>query len=102
MECRVALAPELGVNAFEFITAWNQTPACRAAAEARLAGMGGGAGVIFDPARLRGNSAVLNRLAGDVDVSALHVLLERALRRPIQVCEEPQEGGMRLLVISPA
>lgn len=102
MECRVSLAPELGVNAFEFITAWNQTPACRAAAEARLAGMGGGAGVVFDPSRLRGNTAVLNRLADDVDAAALRALLERALRRPIQVREEPQPDGTRLLAVSPA
>lgn len=102
MECRVSLAPELGINAFAFITAWNQTPACRAAAEARLAAMGGGAGVIFDPSRLRGNTAVLNRLADNLDTAALQGLLERALRRPIQVREEAQADGSRLLAISPA
>lgn len=102
MECRVSLAPELGVNAFEFITAWNQTPACRAAAEARLAGMGGGVGVIFDPSRLRGATAVLNRLADNVDGAALHALLERALRRRVQVREGPQAEVVRLLMVSPA
>lgn len=101
MECRVTLAPELGVNAFAFITAWNQTPACRAAAEARLASMGGGAGVVFDPSRLRGSTAVLNRLADDVDAAALHALLERALARPINVREE-QTGGVRVLTVSAA
>jgi hypothetical protein len=102
MECRISLAPELGVNAFVFITAWNQMPACRAAAEARLAGMGGGAGVVFDPSRLRGHTAVLNRLASNVDAAALHALLERALRHPIQVREEQQADGARLLTVSPA
>lgn len=102
MDCRVSLAPELRVNAFAFITAWNQTPACRVAAEARLAAMGEGAGVIFDPSRLRGNTAVLNRLPDELDAAALRGLLERALRRPIHVREEPQADGLRLLAVFPA
>lgn len=102
MECQVSIASELGVNAFAFIAAWNQRPACRAAAEARLASMGSGAGVVFDPSRLRGHTAVLSRLADEADLAVLHGLLERALGRALQVSEKREEDGTRRLTVSPA
>jgi hypothetical protein len=78
---QVRLAAELAVNAFEFITRWNQTPECRAVAEAGLADFGDAAGVIFDPGRLTGKSVVLNRLAEDVDAARLGLLAQTALER---------------------
>lgn len=85
----LTLAPELELNAFQFITAWNQTPDCRATAEARLPGR------IFDPARLTANTAVLTRLAEGIEPAALPDLLTKALNRPIQLVED---GG---LVVKP-
>src|SRR5579863_10329956 len=105
MECQVALAPELGINAFQFITAWNQTPPCRAAAQARLSSMAGASGVVFDPSRLLGNTAVLSRLADNIDGALLHDLLRRALTTggvslPILVDEERLADGCRLLKVA--
>jgi hypothetical protein len=85
----LTLAPELELNAFQFITAWNQTPDCRAAAEARLPGR------IFDPARLTANTAVLTRIAAGIEPAVLPALLTKALDRPVQLVEE---GG---LVVKP-
>ena len=85
----LTLAPELELNAFQFITAWNQTPGCRAAAAARLPGL------IFDPARLTANAAVLTRLAEGIEPTVLPALLTKALDRPVQLVEE---GG---LVVKP-
>ncbi len=104
MECQVALAPELGINAFQFITAWNQTPVCRAAAQARLSSLAGASGVVFDPSRLVGNTAILSRLAGDIDAALLHDLLARALvsggvHQPIRVAEERLADGSRLVAV---
>ncbi len=81
----LTLAPELELNAFQFITAWNQTPHCRAAAEARLPGL------IFDPARLTANTTVLTRLAEGIEPAVLPALLMKALDRPVQLVEE---GGL--------
>ena len=100
MDCQVALSPDLGINAFQFITAWNQTPACRAACEARLSRLHAGAGVVFDPSRLRGNTAVLDRLPDNIEPAALHALLRQALAaagvgRPIQIQDEAGPDGVR-------
>ena len=35
MDCHVAIDPKLGVDADHFAASWNETPACRALAEAR-------------------------------------------------------------------
>ncbi len=85
----LTLAAELELNAFQFITAWNQTPDSRAAAEARLPGL------IFDPARLTANTVVLTRMADGIEPAVLPTLLTLALDRPVQLVEE---GG---LVVKP-
>ena len=104
MECQVALAPELGINAFQFITAWNQTALCRAAAQARLSSLAGASGVVFDPSRLVGNTAVLSRLAVDIDAALLYDLLVRALvsggvHNPIRLDEHRLADGTRLVTV---
>lgn len=37
MDYQIALPPDLGLSPTDFVVAWNDTPACRAVAEARLA-----------------------------------------------------------------
>jgi hypothetical protein len=101
---QVALAPALGINAFEFITAWNNSPECRAAAEASLLNFGGASGVVFDPGRLLGRTAVLSRLAGGADSSTLQELVRRALHseeRPqaLEIREERNSDGSTVLAV---
>ena len=36
MNYHIALSPELHINPQDFVAAWNDTPECRALAEARL------------------------------------------------------------------
>ena len=101
---QVALAPELGINAFQFITAWNNAPECRAAAEASLLHFGGASGVVFDPGRLLGRTAVLGRLTNGVDSKALQELIRRALHseeRPqtLEIREERSSDGSPVLSV---
>jgi hypothetical protein len=98
----VVLAPEVGRNAFQFVTAWNGTPECRAAAEARLPGLPGVSGLVFDPSRLTGDVAVLSRLAAS-DL-ALEDLVRKALasagvESAVAVLEQPGDGWMRRLSV---
>ncbi len=100
----VALSPALGITAFDFITSWNQTPECRAAAEAGLSSFNGTQGVVFDPERLRGNIVMLNRLAEGVDSASLHELIRHALdslgsHGSLQIHEGPATNGSRQLTI---
>lgn len=98
----VELSPELETNAFQFVTAWNQTPECRAVAEARLPGLAGVEGVVFDPTRLTGGLAVLSRLAEGAD-RAIDDLIRKALasrgiERSVTVADEPGKSGPRKMV----
>ena len=43
----IALSPDIGLSAEEFVAAWNQDPECQQAAQAQLASANGAA---FDPA----------------------------------------------------
>lgn len=100
----VTLAPKLGINAFQFITGWNNSPECRAAAEASLLNFGGASGIVFDPGRLLGRTAVLGRLADGIDSAALQELVLRALHseeRPqaLAIREERNAGGSLVLTV---
>lgn len=98
----VTLSPELGINAFEFVTAWNQTPECRAAAEAGLSNISGAEGVVFDPSRLLGSTAVLGRLAQDLDDSQIENLIRQALdsHGPLAIHREQLGDGPRRFTIA--
>ena len=101
---QVVLAPELGINAFQFITAWNNAPECRAAAEASLLNFGGASGVVFDPGRLLGRTAVLSRLAEGIDPASLQELVRRALHsedRPqtLEIRQERSSDGSPVLMV---
>lgn len=101
---QVALAPALGMNAFQFITAWNNSPECRAAAEASLLNIGGSSGVVFDPGRLLGRTAVLSRLADGADSATLQELVRSALHseeRPqaLEIREERNSDGSTVLTV---
>lgn len=101
---QVVLAPALGMNAFQFITAWNNSPECRAAAEASLLNFGGASGVVFDPGRLLGRTAVLSRLADGIDSATLRDLVRRALdseERPqeLEIREERNSEGSTVLTL---
>ena len=98
----VVLAPEVGRNAFQFVTAWNGTADCRAAAEARLPGLAGVSGLVFDPSRLTGDVAVLSRLAAfeaPLDDLVRKALASSEVERTVTVIEEPEESGIRRLAV---
>jgi hypothetical protein len=101
----VALPAEIAVNAFQFITAWNQTPECRAHAEARLPGLAGVSGVIFDPSRLTGHLVILSRVADDLQSPLLDELIRSALAfqgvdRPVTMVEGMRDNGVRRVMVS--
>jgi hypothetical protein len=98
----IVLAPEVGRNAFQFVTAWNATPDCRAAAEARLPGLAGASGLVFDPSRLTGDMAVLSRLgASDAGLDDLvrKALAGAGVEGAVTVVEE-EEGKIRRIVVA--
>jgi hypothetical protein len=102
---RVQLSPDLGINAFAFITAWNQTQECRAAAEAGLSNLAGNEGIVFDPGRLLGSTVVLSRLAEGIDLTILCDVIRSALdahgpHAPLQIHESLDSNGSPLVTVA--
>ncbi len=101
MSYKVALSPDLGLNAEEFVQAWNETPETQAVATARVAE---GEQVDYDPALIAGGLAVLGSVAVGLATNALYDLIKAALRKrgvqkQAEVVEIEQADGTRLLVV---
>lgn len=103
MEIQLALSPNLGLSPPDFAAAWNETPDCRAVAQARLDR--------HQPAQYDPQAAIviLEMLAGmafSVAASALYDLVKEVLKsrsKPQIVAVDPIElpDGSHLVIVKP-
>jgi hypothetical protein len=101
MDYQIALAPDLGLSARAFSEAWNDTPECRAAAQARLAGP---TAEQYNPDLIAGAVAVLGSVAVGLATNALYdlikaALLKRGVRKRTEMIQLDQPDGTRLIVV---
>ena len=112
MDYHIAFSPDLDVNSRDFIAGWNETPECRALAEARLVPQPP-QGFPIDPQLLQQGLVLLSGAAGVVGGLALDAVkdvvkdklteyLEKKLsRKPaLQVDAIRQPGRAYLLVVT--
>ncbi len=78
MDYPIALPPDLGLSPADFVDAWNDTPACRAVAEAHLVES---TGTQYDPALLAATFAVLGSVAASFAGSVLNDCIKQALAK---------------------
>jgi hypothetical protein len=106
MSHSIALSPDIGLSADEFVAAWNQDPERRQAAQAKLASAKGAA---FDPALAQATTAVLGGLALGLATNALYDLIKKAIQealarkgRPparVEIIQVTQPDGAQVLVV---
>ena len=112
MDYQIVLAPELGLNAQDFVSAWNDTPDCRDLAEARLSTQPP-QGFPLDPQLVQQGFALLIGAAGAAGTLALDALKDavkekltaylkqKLSKKPaIKVESIRQPGGAYLLVVT--
>ena len=102
MEYHIALPPDLGLSSADFVTAWNEAPACRAVAEASLTSP---AGAQFDQALLDMAVAVLSNVGIGIATNAIYdlikqVLTKKGVHKRTQLMQLDQPDGTHLLVIT--
>ena len=101
MDYQIALSPDLGLSAEDFVSAWNETPECRAVAEARP---DRSAAAQYGPTLLAGALAVLGGVAINIVSNALYDLIKQALARrgvktQTEIVQLDRPDGTRLLVV---
>src|SRR5438874_2119432 len=108
MQVQIVLAPDLALNADEFITEWNATPQTQALARAAR---GDAAAVAFPLTPEMQHALVfLSGVAGGITVDVLKDVIKtqitefitrqrKAQPKPIQVDAVPQPDGAVLLVV---
>ncbi len=101
MEYQIALARGLGLSPVDFVAAWNEDPASRALAEARLATAG--TTRAYDPF-LEGTLAVLVTLGSGIATNALYDLLKqffvkRGEHRHITIITVKKHDGSEVQVV---
>lgn len=108
MDYQIALPPDLDISPADFVTAWNETEACRAAAEATLSTQKGAA---FDPT-LDMAIFLLSTVSIGLATNAIYDLLKEALRKAqdrkghknthkrTQITKFDQPDGTHLLVVT--
>jgi hypothetical protein len=101
MDYKIVLSPELALEPADFVAAWNDTPTCRAVAEASLATW---TVAQFDPTLLSQAGVVLSGVALGVVSDAVYDLIKRVLarqgvRKCTEILELEQPDGSRLLVV---
>lgn len=112
MDYRIVISPTLGMPAAEFITLWNETPACRQTAQASPA-EAGTVSYGLDPDLIQQGLIFLGGVAGGIALDLIKELakerlkayLERKLPQPppeVRVEAVPQPDGAVLLVIHEA
>ena len=102
MEYQIALAPELKLSSADFAGAWNNTPECRAVAEAQVEQA---TATQYDPFVVAGVVALLGSIATGLVTSAIYDLIKQALvkqgvHQRIEIMELEQGRGKRLLVVT--
>ncbi len=112
MNYQIVISPDLGMQADEFVAAWNETPACRRVAEAGLTDEPADVSMI-DPALLQQGLILLGSVAGGVALEAIKELAQERLKAylagkfpekppPVQVEAIRQPGGAYLIVVKEA
>ncbi len=104
MDYQVALAPDLDLTPAGFVAAWNETPECRAVAEARIEAA---AGAQYDPLTLAAVVAVLGSVAINVASNVIYDLIKDAItkrRHPedVSISAVDLPDGTRLIIVTPA
>ena len=112
MNYYIALAPDLGLSAKDFVAAWNEAPECRALAESQP-GDQPPQGFPLDPQLLQQGLVLLSSAAGAAGALALDALKEavkdkltaylahKLSKKPtIKVESIRQPGGGYLLVVT--
>ena len=109
MDYHIAFAPYLGLNSQDFITAWNDTPECRALAEAQLTTQPP-QGFPLDPQFVQQGLVLLAGVAGGLALDVLkdvvkdkltEYLKQKLSKKPsIKVESIRQPGGAYLLVVT--
>jgi hypothetical protein len=112
VDYQLAIDPGLGVNAEEFAAGWNETPTCRALAEARLSTLSP-KGYPLDPRLLQQGLVLLSSAAGAAGALALDALKDavkdkltayfkdKLSRKPsLKVDAVRQPDGAYLLVVT--
>ncbi|HEY6406710.1 MAG TPA: hypothetical protein VIY29_04490 [Ktedonobacteraceae bacterium] len=102
MEYQLALSPDLGLSSADFVTAWNEAPDCRTAAEARLTSSSKGT---YDPLLLAGIITLLSTVASGVLTNVISDLIKQRLEKKgvhkqVQVQQLEQPDGSHLLVVT--
>ena len=102
MDVHLALAPGLGLSAADFCQAWNDTPPCRAAAEARPAEPDA---VQFNPELVSAAVTLLGTVAVGLATNALYdlikaALLQRGVHKRTDLIQIDPPDGTRLIVIA--
>lgn len=100
MDYQIALSPELEWTAEAFVAAWNDTPECRAVAEAHTEQRGPAQ---FDPL-VSGMITMLSTIGVGIATNILYDLIKQALagrgaRKQATVEEFVQQDGTRVLVV---
>ncbi|MFN7996149.1 MAG: hypothetical protein U0Q18_21240 [Bryobacteraceae bacterium] len=102
MDCRVTLAPELGLTAFDFIITWNGLEDCQKVARARTSPA---TPLRFDVNSVTGNTVVLsggskNCISQEsLDALIRHVLQKRNIRQEVEFIHRPLPDGGREVVV---
>lgn len=101
MDYQVALDPSLGIDPQEFAQAWNETPACRQAAQVELVNSTRAA---FDPSLLTPVLTVAADLMVGIAGAALYdlikmALVKRGVQQATQVEQHTLPDGTQVLVV---
>ena len=101
MDYHIALAPDLDLSARDFCLAWNETPECRVAAQARPAEPDSAE---YSPDLVAGAVAVLGSVVVGLATNALYdlikaALIQRGVRTRTEMIQLDQPDGTRLIVV---
>jgi len=102
MDYQIALSPELGVSPQDLVDAWNETPACRAVAQATLEQP---SGAQYDPTLMVAALTVVSSLALGIAGNMIHDLIkerlaEQGARKRTEIVQVEQPDGSRLLIVT--
>jgi hypothetical protein len=98
MNFQIALSPDLGISSEDFVSTWNESPECRAVADARVEA---GTQRSFE---LLTAGALLIGLVTGIATNALYDLIKNALvkkgvREQIECAQIEQPDGSRIIVV---
>ena len=102
MEYHIALSPELDVEPADLVAAWNETPECRAVAQARLSRP---ASAQFDPTVMSAVLTVVSGIAGGIAGNILYDMIKERLaaqgvQKRTEIVAMEQPDGSRLLMVT--